>query len=158
MENINGLIKKINMMPKGKEKALKTCFFYTYISFLLESKQINNDEALFYSKQINEPEYFLKQFFQEERLQVNNVLFACEKLTSLYKSILNYANNYNLFTIPLPNINIKKLMYNVRQFFDYLDPEINKLFDLNYHVVKRNLDLAAVLGCDTGEIKFKHVI
>lgn len=29
-----------------------------------------------------------------------------------------------------------------------------KLFDLNYHAVKRNLDLTAVLGCNTDEIKF----
>ena len=29
-----------------------------------------------------------------------------------------------------------------------------KLFDLHYHVVKRNLDLSAALGCDRNEIKF----
>ena len=129
MIDINGLVKKINMMPNSKEKALKLSFFYSYISFLIESRQVNKEDAISLVKEINESEVFLKHLVNEERNQVNNLLLATPKLTSLYKNVLNHANKYNLFSVSLPNINIQKLASYAEDFLKFIDNDLYKLYD-----------------------------
>ena len=117
-------------MPSNKERAMEICLLYSYINFFLESKQITKEEASEITRQINENEVFLKHYLHEEKKQVSGLYESCDILNDMYKCILNYANNYDLFTINLPrNINIMKLMNYAKDFMRYLDNDILELFN-----------------------------
>ena len=128
MINIDGLIKKINMMPKSKEKALKICLLYSYINFLVESKQLDKNDFNNIIKCINEVEVFLKYYVEDEKEQVNSLLYSTKYLNSLYEDILKYANNYPLFNVPIKNINFEKIFDASKDFFKYIDIELFNLF------------------------------
>ena len=60
--------------------------------------------------------------------------------------------------LPFLNIKRKITLSGGREFSSFFSneiyPEFHKLFDPEYHVVKRNLELASHIGADTSEIKF----
>lgn len=129
MVNINGLIKKINMMPDSKEKALKICLVISYLDFYYESKQITENERNEILSLINELDSFFKYYIHDEQESVIEVLNSCSKLTDMYQSILNYANNYNLFTIlPTANISAKTMLSCAEEFMYYIDKDVLELY------------------------------
>ena len=129
MINISGLIKKINMMPNSKEKAIKICLLYSYINFLIDSRQLSMDDANTILKNINEMEVFIKHYVKDERTQVNSILDSTELLNFLYEDILKYANNYPLFNTFVPKVNIQNLMNYAKDFLNYIDPKALDLFN-----------------------------
>ena len=142
MINLENMIKQINLMPNNKEKAIKTCLLYSYLNFYRDSKQISNEDIQNIVNDINEIEVFGKHYFPNEQKSVNCLLNSTYKLNNMYKSILTYANNYNLFTI-VPNtpVSIKKLFSYARDFMNYIDPNmLNLLYKL--------IDMDLVYECE----------
>ena len=129
MINLDNLINKINIMPHGKEKAIYICMINSYISFLLDSNQIDKIKANELVNQINEMEVFLKHYVHEEEKAVYCLLDSTEKLNELYKSILTYANNYPLFSVDLPHDNITKLLDYAKDFLFFIDKDALELFN-----------------------------
>lgn len=133
MENILGLINKINLMPDSKEKAISICMVYSYINFLIDSKQIEKDEAKEILEQINDIEIFLRHYVTDEKKEINSLLNSIYILNPIYKDILTYANNYPLFNINIPKSNLTNLINYAKDFLNYIDPNLlilfNKLID-----------------------------
>ncbi len=76
-----------------------------------------------------------------------------------YDAVLDTQQLFKSASI-LPFLNIKRkiTLSGGREFYwlfsNEIYPQSHKLFDPDYHVVKRNLEFAAHLGADTSEIKF----
>ncbi len=76
-----------------------------------------------------------------------------------YDAVLDTQQLFKSASI-LPFLNIKRkiTLTGGREFYwlfsNEIYPQSHKLFDPEYHVVKRNLEFAAHLGADTSEIKF----
>ena len=141
MINIPGLIKKINMMPNSKEKALEICLLYSYINFLSDSKQITKEKTRELLLQINEVEVFIKHYATDDKMHVFSLLNSTSILNFLYKDILTYANNYSLFNVPIPMVNISNLTSYAINFLNSIDPELVKLF-------KKLMDNDFIVECD----------
>ena len=129
MINILGLIKKINLMPDSKEKALKICSAYSYINFLINSNQIKKEEANKILEQICDIEIFLKHYITDEKKEIEDLLDSVYYLNPIYKDILNYANKYSLFSVNIPNVNITNMIKNAQYFFNHIDPNLLMLFN-----------------------------
>lgn len=88
-----------------------------------------------------------------------------------FKSIIDEINaqNYDVVLdtqqlfksasiLPFLNIKRKITLTGGREFYHLFSneiyPESHKLFDPNYHVVKRNLEFAQHIGADTSEVRF----
>ncbi len=137
MINLNGLVKKINLMPNNKEKAIEICILISYLDFYLESKQISEEDRTDILYQVNELDSFFKYYIHDEQGSVIDVLNSCKKLTEMYQSILNYANNYNLFTIlPTSNISVKTILDCTEEFMYFMDKDVLKLY---YNLIKNEL-------------------
>lgn len=130
--DIFGLLKKINMMDNNKEKQIKICTLYSYLNFLVNSNQITKKEATEVLKLINEPEVFLKGLTKVEIQNVNSILDSIDELNFLYKNILLYANNYHLFRIDIPDVNIQNLLSHAFDFLKYFDIDAYDLYQKLY--------------------------
>ena len=143
MINIEGLIKKVNLMPDSKEKAMNICTIYSYMNFLIDSRQIEKEKAQEILEQINDVEIFLKHYVVDEKKKISSLIDSVYILNPIYKDILNYANNYSLFNINIPNVNIKNLIEYAQDFLYSIDPNLislfNKLID-NELIVETTLD------------------
>ena len=130
MINLSRLINKVNLMPNSKAKAIEICLIFSYINFYIESKQITKEEANKLILLLNENEVFLKHYVHQEKNQIIGLLNSTSELNDMYKSILTNANNYNLFTVPLPdNINIKKLFSYAKDFMKFMGNDVINLFN-----------------------------
>ena len=127
--DIIGLIKKINLMPNSKEKAMQICLISSYINFLVESMQISKEKASKIIEQINDVDVFLKHFVADEKKEIYSLLDSASILNPIYKDILNYSNNYPLFSGNIPNINIEKLINYAKDFLFYIDSDLLQLFN-----------------------------
>lgn len=120
-------------MPNSKEKALEICAVYSYMNFLIDSKQIEESEVQETLKQINDVEVFLSHYITDEKKDIGNLLDSVYILNPIYKDILTYANNYSLFSVNIPNANIKDLINYAKDFLNCIDPNLldllNKLID-----------------------------
>lgn len=143
MINIHGLISKINLMPDSKERALNICTLYSYINFLVDSKQISNEEVREILEQINDVDIFLKHYVGDEKKEIGSLLDSIYILNPIYKDILTYANNYPLFSINIPKTNLTNLIKYAQEFLNHIDPNLlslfNKLLD-NELIVESNVD------------------
>ena len=149
---INGFIKKINLMPNSKEKAIYISLLISYLDFYLSSKQITEDERTNYLYQINELNCFFKYYIHDEQKSAIDIYNSCGKLTELYQSILNYANNYNLFTIiPAANISTKTILSCAEEFMYFMDKDVLKLY---YKLLDKKLVCETDIG-DNGGLCFK---
>ena len=54
-------------MPNSKEKALEICAVYSYMNFLIDSKQIDKDDVNSILEQINDVEVFLSHYITDEK-------------------------------------------------------------------------------------------
>ena len=96
-------------------------------------------------------------FSLENIKEFMNIVNAINK--EHYDAVLDTQQLFKSSCI-LPFLNIKRkiTLTGGREFYQLFSneiyPESHKLFDPNYHVVKRNLEFAAHLGADTSEIKF----
>ena len=96
-------------------------------------------------------------------------LFSLQNIKE-FKNIIDSINreNYEIvldtqqlmksaFLLPFLNIKRKVTLTGGREFYSIFSneiyPESHKLFDPDYHVVKRNLEFAQHIGADTSEIK-----
>ena len=143
MININGLINKVNLMPNNKDKAMKTCLIYSYINFLVDSNQLEKSKVKKILEQINDIDIFFKHYITDEKKEINSILNSIYYLNPIYKDILNYANNYPLFNIDLPNANIENLIKYAKDFLNYIDPNLIKLFNRlidNQLIVETSVD------------------
>lgn len=137
MLNLKNMVNQINLMPNGKEKAVKICLLYSYLNFYRDSKQLTEDEIMDIVNNLNEIEVFERHYFPNEQNSVNSLLNSTYKLNNIYKSVLTHATNYNLFSI-VPNtpISIKKLFSYAKDFMNYIDPN---MLDLLYRLIEDDL-------------------
>lgn len=143
MIDIAGLIKKINLMPDSKERAMLICLVYSYINFLVDSNQLDSNYVKNILTQINDIEIFLKRFFTDEKKDINLLISSARILNPMYKDILNYANKYPLFRIDIPNVNITEFITYAEEFFKHIDSNLLSLFHLllkNELIVETNVN------------------
>ena len=129
MINLNNLVNKINLMPNSKEKALEINLLNSYVHFYLETEQISEEEATNILLQINERETFYKHYIRNERKHVVDLYNISDRLNSMYKNILNYANNYDLFSTTIPEVNFEKMTNSAKDFMKYIDKDLLELFN-----------------------------
>ena len=138
--NIEGLIKKFNMMPKSKEKF---CLYETIDSYL---------NYLKYAHSIDDKKY---QSLQQEMLDTENMEQKIDKLiakinndicsnipflNSIYKNILSNANKYPLYFTSYPNA--KHFIHYAEEFFKLMGDDVYSV----YQKIVNNKTLSKVVN------------
>ncbi len=130
---IENYIKKINMMKDNQERILNIHIIIHYLEYLLGINQITETEYNNYINQIIDIDEFLEISNQEVLNDIIDLINSTQKLNSLYKPILEYANNFNLFYIKIPNTNFDKIYHTTTDFFKYLGNDVYSLYEYLYN-------------------------
>lgn len=144
--NIDGLIKKINMMKDGNEKKRLYDMLLAYILHYNNQNPLNPYDINLIDKQINDIEQFDKMNITRRNYACNELYRDIDLYNILYKSILHNANHYSLVPYYYPNVNYEELIIYVEAFFKYLDSDLYNLY-LNH---KNNNFIIETTYRDTG--------
>ena len=131
--NIDGTIKKINMMKNTQEKRILIKSLYEYLYFLSNSNQISKELFQNYLDQILDFNELFYKVYKEEAYNLYDYILSLNTLNNLYKGILKYANNYHKFIIEFTSCNFDKLYQGAKDFFKYLGNDVYNLFERLYN-------------------------
>ena len=129
-KNIMNLVNKINLMPNNnKEKAIEIKSLYSFVHFFLETEQITKKEAYKVLSQVNEYKTLYSHYINKEKNNVIDIYNSCDKLNSMYKNILDYANKFDLFIVQVPDVNFNLLLKAAKEFMRFIDNDVIDLFN-----------------------------
>ena len=127
--NIDGQIKKLNMMPVSKERSMQFRALREYLHFLHRVENISKEEFADIMNGVNESNYYIEHFATDEYPRVQEMLNIENKLNGLYKGVLNYAKHYSLFTEEIPLVNLNKMRKAVTEFLKFIDNDAYRIYN-----------------------------
>lgn len=126
--NINGLIKKLNMMTNNSEKQRLYMNMQCTLSFMEDIEKINSQDI--------QKSYFniidldtLNQKQEKEQYSLLYDLYSNTKLlNNIYKPILSNISSYPFYFEDMPYINFDRLIDAAEEFFKILSPNVYNLY------------------------------
>lgn len=126
--DIEGTIKKINMMNDNKERFRLFCELQQYLYLLPEIKMLSTDDVINISKQINDLKALEEKYDAMQNKVFNDIANNLQYFNKIYRSILVNADKYPLFSMHYPYYNLKRLINYAIEFFKLMGNDVYELY------------------------------
>lgn len=126
--DIEGTVKKINMMKDNKERFRIYRSFLYYLNHLERINMLDNDEINYILSKLIDTNKLINRHELLKFDNLDDIGINIYKLNGLYRPILEHANKYSIFGTYYPSIPQKDGFYYLQEFLKLMGDNVYNLF------------------------------